>query len=125
MDRLEDAIRTVWVSNRSSTQSGLQVETWWGDEDGMVPKQGQGQWLCVQTGNILICLFRVVEQAVRIEVRRAGSNGTSCQGWQSSRPVSLPLLQRGPALEATEPSFHSIGRRSGIGQVLRKVTLPE
>ncbi|KAI5452465.1 hypothetical protein NCC49_000628 [Naganishia albida] len=44
MDRLEDAIRTVWVSNRSSTQSGLQVETWWGDEDGMVPKQGQ-EWL--------------------------------------------------------------------------------
>ncbi|KAJ9108326.1 hypothetical protein QFC20_003487 [Naganishia adeliensis] len=44
MDHLETTIKNVWQSQHSATQSRLKVETWWGDEDGMVPRQGQ-EWL--------------------------------------------------------------------------------
>lgn len=68
MDHLETTIKNVWQSQHSATQSRIQVETWWGDEDGMVPRQGQGSWLGQQTFRILICCFRMVEQAVRLKV---------------------------------------------------------
>lgn len=45
LDLLARTIANHSPARGTPTRSGkgrLQVETWWGDQDGMVPKQGQG-----------------------------------------------------------------------------------
>lgn len=67
LDLLARTIAEVIPDRGTSSHGKLKVETWWGDQDGMVPKRGQGALLHLRSPSLL--------PALRADPYRLAKNG--------------------------------------------------